>query len=183
MGQRLTKRVRISASQACGSMPFSLAVSMSEARVAQFSAPSSCPAKRAFLRVRACAGGHDGDQRGHCRDDQGFNKHDAVAASRMYTKSRRPRGRLTLPLTGFCGRSSAGPLRRSPPSSSSMSCCGRSFPPFYRKTCSSMPSKASPRGATGSWATGSIRRCRGSCWISSVASSAPGCGRSFCSVS
>jgi len=25
-----------------------------------------------------------------------------------------------------------------------LSCCGRSFPPFYRKTCSSMPSKASP---------------------------------------
>ena len=55
-------------------MPFSLAVSMSEARVAQFSAPSSCPAKRAFLRVRACAGGHDGDQRGHCRDDRGIQQ-------------------------------------------------------------------------------------------------------------
>jgi hypothetical protein len=41
LGQRLTKRTRTSASQTWGSIPFSLAVSMSEARMAQFSAPSS----------------------------------------------------------------------------------------------------------------------------------------------
>jgi hypothetical protein len=35
-------------------MPDGLAVSMSEARMAQFSAPSSCPANKAFLGVKAC---------------------------------------------------------------------------------------------------------------------------------
>jgi hypothetical protein len=33
-GQRLTSLVRVSVSQACGLMPFSLAVSMSEAMIA-----------------------------------------------------------------------------------------------------------------------------------------------------
>ena len=40
-------------SHACGSTPFTLQVSMSEAMTAQFSVPASSPAKRAFLRFRA----------------------------------------------------------------------------------------------------------------------------------
>lgn len=36
-----------------GSMALSLQVSISEAMVAQFSAPTSCPAKRAFFRLSA----------------------------------------------------------------------------------------------------------------------------------
>jgi hypothetical protein len=43
LGQRLTSFVSTSASHACGSMLFSLAVSMSEARMAQFTAPPSWP--------------------------------------------------------------------------------------------------------------------------------------------
>ena len=46
-------RARTSASHACGSMSLSFAVSMSEARIAQWSAPPSEPAKRLFLRVSA----------------------------------------------------------------------------------------------------------------------------------
>jgi hypothetical protein len=45
--------VSVFASQAWGSTPFILQVSMSEAMTAQFSAPASCPANRAFFRFKA----------------------------------------------------------------------------------------------------------------------------------
>lgn len=56
-GQRLTSLVSVSASQACGFTALSLAVSISEAMIAQFAPPSSLPAKSAFLRL--CRGLHN----------------------------------------------------------------------------------------------------------------------------
>lgn len=52
-GHRLTSLVSVSASPACGFMPFSLHVSMSEAMIAQLAPPSLLPAKSAFLRLSA----------------------------------------------------------------------------------------------------------------------------------
>jgi len=52
-GQRLTSLLSVSVSQACGLTSLSLQVSISEAMIAQFVPPSSEPAKRAFLRLRA----------------------------------------------------------------------------------------------------------------------------------
>src|SRR5262245_25334613 len=51
-GHRLTSLVSASVIHASGSTLFNLQVSMSEAAIAQFCAPTSCPAKSAFLRVR-----------------------------------------------------------------------------------------------------------------------------------
>ena len=48
-GQRLTSLVRMSVNQACGFTALSFAVSMSDARHAQFSAPSSLPATVRFF--------------------------------------------------------------------------------------------------------------------------------------
>jgi hypothetical protein len=48
-----TMAVSVADSYAWGSTPFILQVSISEAMTAQFSAPASWPAKRAFLRFRA----------------------------------------------------------------------------------------------------------------------------------
>jgi hypothetical protein len=50
-GHRLTSLVSVSVIQASGSTALSLQVSTSEAILAQFSAPRSWPAKRAFLRL------------------------------------------------------------------------------------------------------------------------------------
>ncbi len=52
-GQRLTSDVNVSVSQACGLTLLSLAVSMSDAMIAQLAPPSSLPAKSAFLRLKA----------------------------------------------------------------------------------------------------------------------------------
>src|SRR4051812_17334354 len=53
LGQLLTSLVRTSATYASGLMPCNLHVSISEASIAQFSAPSSEPAKSAFFLLRA----------------------------------------------------------------------------------------------------------------------------------
>ena len=47
----LTIFVKVFTIQACGSTPFSLQVSMSDATIAQFSAPPSEPAKSAFFSI------------------------------------------------------------------------------------------------------------------------------------
>src|SRR5271167_1229268 len=48
-GQPFTKRVSRSVKYACGLTPFNLQVSISDARQAQFSAPSSLPANKLFF--------------------------------------------------------------------------------------------------------------------------------------
>jgi hypothetical protein len=53
----LTIVVSVLVNQVCGLIAFILQVSISEAMRAQFSTPASWPAKRAFLRRRAGAGG------------------------------------------------------------------------------------------------------------------------------
>src|SRR5512144_1971371 len=52
-GQPFTSLVSTTASQASGFTPCNLQVSISEASTAQFSAPRSWPANRAFLRLSA----------------------------------------------------------------------------------------------------------------------------------
>src|SRR3569832_1566097 len=53
LGQLLTSFVRMSVKYASGLLPCNLQVLISEASFAQFSAPSSDPAKRAFFLLRA----------------------------------------------------------------------------------------------------------------------------------
>ena len=52
-GQPSTSFSSVSVSQACGLTPLSLAVSISEATMAQLAPPSSDPAKSAFFRFKA----------------------------------------------------------------------------------------------------------------------------------
>src|SRR4051794_34225341 len=53
LGQLLTSLVSTSVRYASGLTPWSLQLSISEASIAQFSAPSSLPANRAFFLLRA----------------------------------------------------------------------------------------------------------------------------------